>query len=340
MLMALLHSDATGWTKVADFATVSDLRAEPGTLVWGEADMAELGSDEVASIAEEFDLDALAVEDAVKPRQRPKLETYPTHRFAVLHDLHEVEDQLEKRQISCFVGDDFVVVIHEGEHEILDAVRSRLHSTPTIADGPAYLFYVLIDTVVDEYGRHADRLEDAIEHIEDEVVTTARSRARGTKAARLRRREGERVQLRIYSVKQQIARMRRYGIPLERVLETLLHQLGDDDGPEAATRRRLFRDVHDHTLRVADQVRNVDALADAMLDLLRAQLSEDLSETNRKLTAWAAIFAAPTVIASVYGMNYELFPANATSNGFWFAVGLMLVTATGLYVSFKSRNWL
>jgi magnesium transporter len=101
-----------------------------------------------------------------------------------------------------------------------------------------------------------------------------------------------------------------------------------------------FRDIHDHTLRVTDQVRNIEDLADAMIDLVRVEATNAQNEVTKRLTGWAAIIAVPTYIASVYGMNFQLVPADGRIFGFWFAMGLMAATAGGLYVFFKRRGWI
>ena len=338
MLRALCHSDESGWVEIEDLSRVSDLRTDEGSLVWAEASMRDLDPDDVPTITEEFDLDPMAVEDAMAARQRPKLEAYDTHHFAVLHELYELNAQLEKKQISCFVGDDYVLVIHEAADDLLAEARARLGKSGTDHFGAPYLLYVLLDTIVDEYQAHADRLEETIERIEDAVVGAARDRVRRTTPTRMERREDERVQLQLYSIKQQVARLRRYALPLERVLERLVDKHGRDFLPKAS--RRLFRDVHDHTLRIADQVRNVDDLAGAVLDLVRGEQAEDLNQIQKKLTGWAAIFAVPTVIAGIYGMNYRLFPPNDNDLGFWFAIALMLACGGALYLYFKNREWL
>lgn len=333
----MCHSARTGWVEIENLSSVSDLRSDDTSLVWGEADMTDLDPHDVDTMAEEFELDSLAVQDALRARQRPKLELYDTHRFVVLHQLYERDDHLEKRQVSCFVGDDYLLVIHEGAHDLLAEARARLSRSSQDARKPLYLLYVLLDAVVDEYQTIADSLEDAIERIEDTVVGAARDRVQAG-ATRSNHREDRRIQLQLYSVKQQIARLRRYALPLERVLDPLVGQHGKEPFPKSSL--RLFRDVHDHTLRIADQVRNVDAIAQAVLDLNRAERSQDLNQVNKKLTGWAAIFAVPTVIAGIYGMNYRLFPADGTALGFWFALAVMVVAAGFLYLYFKNKEWL
>ncbi|MFN2489979.1 MAG: magnesium transporter CorA family protein [Actinomycetota bacterium] len=340
MLTALCHSEERGWSEVKDLSTVSDLRADEASLVWGEADMTDLAPGDFSIIVEEFELDPLAVEDALSPRQRPKLESYEKHRFAVLHELYELDDQLEKRQISAFVGEDFLLVIHEGAEELLARVRDRVSRSGHDRRGPIYLLYALLDAVVDGYQELADNLEEQIERIEEAVVERVRDRVRRTSVSRTDRAGDEQVQLQLYSVKQQVARLRRYALPLQRVLDWLLDNRQEQRPPKWS--QRLFRDVHDHTVRIAEQVHNVDELAQAVIDLMRSEQSEELSQINKKLTAWAAIIAVPTVIAGIYGMNYELFPSRDQVGmaGFWISLGIMAVAALMLYNLFKRKDWL
>ena len=341
MLRVLCHSEATGWTPVTDVSTVSDLRADRRAgLVWGEIDIDELGRRDIETIAEEFSLDRLALDDAIRPRQRPKLESYEHHHFAVLHELYELQDHLEKRQVSCFVGDDYMLILHEGADRVIDEARDRLTRSNHEPATPLYLLYTLLDTIVDGYQEHADRLEDKVESIEDTVARDAPAAVRGDMPSSARRHRVERVQLEVYSIKQHVARLRRYAVPLERVLHSLITTERERLAMSKDARRH-FRDVHDHTLRIADQVHQVDVLAQAVLDVIRSEQAENLNEIQKRLTGWAAIFAVPTVIAGIYGMNYRLFPpAEARGSGFWFALGLMAASATTLYLYFKRKEWL
>jgi magnesium transporter len=334
----MCHSDETGWVQVDDLTKVSELRADSHSLVWGEVDVTDFTEEDFATIVEEFELDRMAVEDARALRQRPKIEHYEGHKFAVLHELYEVDEQLEKRQVSCFVGEDFVLVFHEAANELLARVRERLTTTQEDTRGPIYLLYALLDTIVDEHQELADELEERIEAIEESVVATAQRRVREPRATYTKRQEDQRTQLDLYSIKQQVARLRRYALPAQRVAEWFVHHPDSTIIPAAAF--KLFRDVYDHTLRIAEQVHNVDALAQAVLDLTRAEQSEDLNEINKKLTAWAAIFAVATVIGGIYGMNFELVPATGSLLGFWFALGLMVVGCVGLFFYFLDKGWL
>ena len=323
VLLAACHSKDRGWTDVPDLTTISDLRAEAGTVLWAETDVANLSPDDVRLIAEEFDLPPLAVEDAMHTRQRPKLEAYENQVFIVMHQLDEEDEQLEATQIAAFVGEGFVLVVHAGARRTLDEAKRRWAQDELVNEGPAELLHVLADVVVDDYQAISDRLEDEMENLED--IALAEPSAP--------------IQRQLYSVKQQVARVRRYVLPSARILDWALDP-DPRDRPFSKGNALMFRDVHDHLLRITDQVRNIDDLAQAVIDLTRAEQAQSLNETSRRLSAWAAIFAVGTLIAGIYGMNFRLVPRDQTLFGFWFAIALMVVSSAGLYLYFRKKKWL
>jgi magnesium transporter len=323
MLAALCHSAKTGWREVQDLSEMSELRVRDDNLLWAEADVSKLTQEDIDLIAEEFDLDALAVEDAIHTRQRPKFEDYPSHIFVVFHELQEVADQLEAVQLACFIGNRFVLTLHDGaERTIGEAKRRWGEAVDEPPRDPSDLLHTLLDVVVDDYQDFADTLESDVETIEEIVLDNPHLP----------------VQRQLYSLKQRVSRMRRYALPASRVMDWALGE--NRLKPLSHNTRSLFRDVHDHLLRITDQIHNIDELTQAVLDLTRAARGDALSETSKKLTAWAAIFAVGTLIAGVYGMNFELVPASGQVFGFWFALALMAVSGIGLYVYFKKRGWI
>ena len=323
MLLATCHSRKTGWTQVEDLNKVSDLREQAGNVLWAETDIASLSAEDVSLISEEFDLPRLAVEDAVHPRQRPKIEVYNDQLFVVMHQLDEEREQLEATQISAFIGDRFVLVLHAGAQRTLEEAKRRWADDDLVGEGPQTLLHVLADVVVDDYQDISDRLENEMEDLEDIALEHPTAP----------------IQRQLYTVKQRVARLRRYVLPATRLLDWALDP--DPHGrPFTKENAMLFRDVHDHLLRITDQVKNVDDLAQAVIDLTRAEQAQILNETSRRLSAWAAIFAVGTLIAGVYGMNFELVPADGEVFGFWFALVLMVLTSLGLYLYFRKRKWL
>ena len=323
MLLAVCHSAEAGWQEVADLNLLSDLREERGNLLWVEADIANLTTADISTMAEEFDLAPLAVEDATHTRQRPKLESYENHLFLVFHELHEENEQLEPRQIACFVGERDVLTLHNGAMRTLEAAKERWgRSRSELYDGPAYLIHTLMDVIVDDYQEMADALENEIEQLEEIVLDEPTAP----------------VQRQLYNVKQRTARLRRYVLPLRRVLASLLARDGETRIPDET--QELFRDVEDHILRIGDQVRNIDDLADAAIDLRRAAEAAALNEVTKRLTGWAAIIAVPTLISGVYGMNVGIYPTAGSRPGFWGLLALMAVETAALYWFFKKKRWI
>ena len=323
MLAAVCHSEETGWIEVKDLATISDLHAKAGNLLWAEADVASLTEEDVATIAEEFDLHPLAVEDVTTLRQRPKIERYESHLFAVFHELYEENEQVEARQIACFIGDRYVLTLHAGASRTTREAKERMKQVRVEKAHPSFLLHSLLDACVDDYQALADRLENEMETLEDIVLSTPRAP----------------VQRQLYSLKQRVARLRRYVLPGARLLDWATST--DSEKPFTDETAMLFRDVHDHLLRISDQVKNVDELSQAALELTRSEQSNALNEVSRKLAGWAAIFGVDTIIAGIYGMNYDLLPAaDGTNAPFAIALGMMVVCTVALYLNFKRRGWM
>lgn len=327
MLTAIHYTPQRGWTDVNDLSEISQLCEVSGERVWAEVDVSTLDARDIATIAEEFELHDLAVEDAISMKERPKLEEYGEHLFVVVHELEDMNGQLEPIQVACFVGTRWVLALHAGATSIMDETKRRLRATTDdVWGGSAYLMHTLLDTIVDDYQHIADDLEATIERLEETILADPRAPA----------------QTALYTVKQRLARFRRYVLPVSRMIGNVTEQ--GAFAPSIAVVDThfgaYFRDIHDHTLRITDQVRNVEDLADALIDLTRVEATNAQNEVTKRLTGWAAIIAVPTYIASVYGMNFELVPKSGQVFGFWFAIGLMASTAVSLYVFFRRRNWI
>ena len=321
MLLAVRHTDSDGWIKVEDLSALSDVRQSAGNLLWAEADVASLDNEQVKLIAEEFALHELAVEDALNTRQRPKFEVYDTHQFLVMHQLDEIDDQLEAVQIACFIGERYVLVVHAGAERTLNEAKKRWESLRG-QGRPSNLVHTLVDVVVDDYQDIADRLEDEVEQLEEIVLSKPDAP----------------VQRQLYAVKQRLARMRRFVFPATRLLDW-----ASDPGqshPFSQDTAKLFRDIDDHLQRIKDQIGNLDVLDQALIDLTRSEQQAMMGLQQRKLAAWAAIFGVDTVIAGIYGMNFALVPEENSIGGFWFAIALMGLLSVGLFYYFKSRDWL
>lgn len=323
--MAVCHSrSAEGWAEVADLSELSELRKASGNLLWAEADVKDLTASDIATIAEEFELHPLAVEDAVSFRQRPKLERYGDHLFLVIHQLDLVDGQFEAAQLACFIGERYIVTIHHGGQRATAETKKRwAEGDVPGGEGPSQLIHTLLDVIVDEYQNHADTLEAEVEELEELILASPTAP----------------IQRQLYSVKQRVARLRRYALPVSRVLDGFATV--DSDGEVLPDiQEPHFRDIKDHTIRIAEQIKNVDDLSQAVLDLARSEQAAALNENSRKLSAWAAIFAVATLVAGIYGMNFRLVPKENSLFGFWFAIGLMALVCGSLYGYFKRKHWL
>jgi magnesium transporter len=323
MLLAVCHSSTTGWAEVDDLASLSDLRGEHGNLLWAEADVSNLTHEDVRTIAEEFGLHELAVEDAMHLRQRPKIDIYENHLFLVMHQLNQEDGQLEAAQIACFIGPRYVLTLHEGAARTLTEAKERWRKTDAdFKGGSAFLTHTLLDVVVDDYERLANGLEDEVEDLEDIVLAAPLSP----------------VQHQLYSVKQRTARLRRYVFPLQRVTDALLSPQHHSSIPDEA--HPLFRDIQDHVLRISDQVKNIEDLAEAAIDLRRSAQAETLNDATKKLSGWAAIIAVPTLITGIYGMNLGIWPPLGSRWGFIAVVVLIVIESAYLYIYFRRKDWI
>lgn len=294
--------------------------------------------EEVRSVADEFSLHHLAIEDALKGHQRAKLERFDNILFVVLRPARymDEEERVEFGEVHVFVGPDFVVTIRHAESPDLATVRHRMEGMPELlALGPEAVLYAILDQVVDEYGPVVAGLENDIDEIEDQLF------------------DGDpEVSRRIYTLSREVIELQRATQPLIGMLESLEH--GFDKYHVDLELRRHVRDVLDHTLRVVergDSFRQLLANALTVQSTLVGQRQNDetrrLSETSlaqseevKKISSWAAILFTPTLVGTIYGMNFTNMPELKWEFGYPFALGLMLAMGIGLYVAFKKRNWL
>ncbi|HEV7949021.1 MAG TPA: magnesium and cobalt transport protein CorA [Glaciihabitans sp.] len=294
--------------------------------------------DEVESVAAEFGLHHLAVEDALSGHQRPKLERYGETLFMVLRPARylDAEEQVEFGEVHLFIGPDFAITIRHAESPNLSLVRKRLEANPELlAGGPRAVMYAVLDQMVDEYSPVVTGLETDIDEIEDQLFGDDPS-----------------VSRRIYELSREVIAFQRATQPLVGMLTELKNWLRTDES--ALELRRDIRDVEDHAIRIVDRVDAFRALLQNALvthSTLIAQRQNDetrtLTETSlrqgeqvKRISSWAAILFAPTLVGTVYGMNFRFMPELDWEWGYPFALGLMLAMGIALYTAFKSRGWL
>ncbi|MEU9478385.1 magnesium/cobalt transporter CorA [Streptomyces sp. NPDC048191] len=307
---------------------LTEARAEGG-FVW--IGLHEPSEREFNLVTQEFALHPLAVEDALKAHQRPKLEVYDDSLFMVLKPVvYDTEhDTVSAGEIMAFIGDAFVVTVRHGESSPLAAVRHRLEEEPEmLGKGPSAVLYAIADAVVDHYLEVATELGTDLEELEAEVF-----RPEGGSRA---------TASRIYGFKRQILEFRRATGPLALPLSRLA-----GTGPFGGTvpfvhekARLFFRDVGDHLTRVNESVEGLDRLVSDILSAHLAQMSVRQNDDMRKISAWAAMAAVPTMIAGIYGMNFDHMPE---LHWLWSYPAVILVMAALevlLYQQFKRRGWL
>ena len=295
---------------------------DDGAFVW--IGLYEPSEDEFDSIRREFGLHELAVEDAVLAHQRPKVELYGDTLFVVLKTVRYVEgrEEIESGEILVFVNRDFVVTVRHGQASALGDVRRRGDARPDLlVHGPGAVLYAIVDRVVDDYEPVVVALENDIEEIEHEVFAPRRSNP------------GERI----YTLEREVLEFHRAVGPLAGAVDRLVrgdHELID---PELRT---YFRDVHDHLLRVGGQIAGFRELLSSVLQANLAQLTIHQNDDMRRMSAWLAIGAVPTVLAGIYGMNFKHMPELTEWWGYPLTIAVMGLICTTLYWRFRRSGWL
>ncbi|MEV7611462.1 magnesium/cobalt transporter CorA [Streptomyces sp. NPDC089799] len=287
--------------------------------------------EEFAGLAELFELHPLAIEDAVHAHQRPKVERYDGTLFAVFKTVRYVEhaeltatsEVVDTGELMAFIGADFVITIRHGGHGSLGPLREALEASPEqLAKGPAAVLHAIADHVVDDYLA----VTDAVQHDLDAVESAVFSESGGRGDAG-----------RIYQLKRELLELKRAVAPLERPLQ----QLATQAMPAVELDfRAYFRDVADHLSRVIEQITSYDALLDSVLQAHLAQVTVAQNEDMRKITAWAAIVAVPTMVCGVYGMNFEHMPELRWTYGYPTVLGVIAVACFVIHRSFRRNGWL
>ncbi|MFM9367858.1 magnesium/cobalt transporter CorA [Streptomyces sp. Da 82-17] len=306
-------------------AALEQARSSGDAFLW--IGLHEPTSREFDHVAEEFGLHPLAVEDALKAHQRPKLEVYDDSLFMVLKPIlyDESADTISSGELMLFVGDAFVVTVRHGEGAPLAAVRRRLEADPDVLrHGPTAVLYAVSDAVVDHYIDVAAELHLDLEALEAEVFEPGRGDTRHTAG-------------RIYNFKRQVLEFRRATMPLAAPMTRLAGAAVPFVHEES---QPFFRDVSDHLTRANESVEGLDRLVSDVLSAHLAQTGVRQNDDMRKISAWAAMAAVPTMVAGVYGMNFEHMPELRQPWGYPAVVLLMAGVVYGLYRLFKRRGWL
>ncbi|WP_310963500.1 magnesium/cobalt transporter CorA [Nocardioides terrisoli] len=305
-----------------DLAGVRAQAVEADDFVW--VGLFEPTEAELEAVADLYDLHPLAVEDALRAHQRPKLERYDESIFLTVKTLWYVDadDQVETGEVNIFVGPRFVITVRHGEGSALHEARVTLERTENVlAHGPSAVIYAVCDTIVDRYEDVAASLVEDVDEVEASVFSTDR-----TKDAE-----------RIYVLKRELAEMRRAVMPLRDPINRFISGTVRGVDPAAGP---YFRDVGDHLARVADTIESLDSLLSSAFDAHIAQISIQQNDDMRKISAAVGLVAGPTLIAGIYGMNFDRMPELHWPLGYAYALILMATSSLTVWIICKRAGWL
>ena len=309
--------------RVADIP-ISDIRshlADPGCFVW--VALKDPAPEEFERLQEEFNLHELAVEDASRGHQRPKIEEYGSSIFVVLHMIEAEGEELLTGEVAIFVGPQYVVSVRRNSRQGFIEVRRRCEEEPDLLKhGPAYVLYALMDTVVDRYFPLIDRLTREIEDIEERIFASTTTRAQ--------------VEA-LYTFKQRLMVLDHAINPL---LEVTSKLHGGRVPPMCAGLQDYFRDVYDHLQRLKQSTDNLRDMVSTALSVNLSLITLQENEVTKRLAAYAALVAVPTMIAGVYGMNFRHMPELDWAYGYPLTVAAMVAIDIYLVFRFRKAKWL
>jgi magnesium transporter len=317
-------------------ATFEELKAHPEAMAW--IGLYRPSDEELQRVADEYNLHPLALEDAIHRHQRPKIERFGQTLFMVLKAARYLDEleSVEFGELHVFAGPNFIITVRHSESPDLSHVRERMEATPkALSFGTEAVLYAILDAVVDEYRPVVEGLANDIDEIETQVFD-------GDVA----------VSRRIYELSREVIEFERAVLPLIGIIETLKD--GFADGSVEEELRAYLRDVADHVVIAKDRIAEFRVLLRDILQVNATLVAERqneeaarLSSTNlrqaeetRKISGWAAILFAPSLVGSIYGMNFSHMPELDWQFGYAFALALMAGSSITLYVIFKRRGWL
>jgi magnesium transporter len=325
-VLRILAFDKDGHREIDDPDRISDLIAEEDTVVW--ADVHAPRDEDLQMLQREFNLHPLAVEDATKHGQRPKLEHFNTHAFVVAYAACPTTEEMV--EVDLFIGADFVITVHEktpeGASFDSEECQDRLCRLKPLHPSASFVFYIVLDQVVDSYFTMVDRLGENVDDLEEKVFEAIDPEH--DEAA---------VQRAMLDVRKRLLRFRRRVVPLR---EVLLAVLREDLPWVARDARPYLQDVFDHLMRITDEIDMRRELIGNAVDAHLALVSNHMNQTMKRMTSWGAILIVSTLIAGIYGMNFEDMPELHSRYGYPGALAGMLLATVGLYVYFKRRDWL
>lgn len=309
----------------SDVREVGRLLHASGELLW--LDVQDPTPADMEALGRTFPLHPLALEDAYKRHQRPKVEEYPDFCFLVVYTLSVARDPgsesglaVSTREMSVFLGTNFLITVHTGAAvEVEQAVRRWDEVTANLGEHPGALLYGLLDTIVDDYFPAVDLLAETLDDIEEELFE----------------RFDRRLSRALFALRRQLIAIRRFLAPERDIMNTLLRHEGDLLPQGSAI---YFQDVYDHVLRVLDTVDTYRDMLAGDLDAYLSAVSNNLNRTMKTLTAISAVLMTAALITGFYGMNVN-YPGRDTEAGWLWSAGLIIVSATGIIAAFRRLDW-
>ena len=301
---------------------LSEVRTEKGTLVW--VDLVAPTEPELAQMGEEFGIHELAIEDCRHRHQRPKLDEYPDQVLLVSYGAraHASSGRAELHEVDVIAGKGWALTLHGGEPLDTEAIARRIRGHPELfRSGSGFLLYVILDELVDTFFPALDMIGSRVEDLEDTIFHERSNHAASS----------------IYELRKELIAIRRVSGPMRDAMVVLLRR---DLGLFSREAQRYLQDVYDHLIRVVEQVEDYQDLTSNALDVNLSIASNRTNEVAKTLTAYAAIFAAITLITGIYGMNFHHMPEFSWRFGYGYALGLMVAAAGGLWVYFRRKRWL
>ncbi len=309
--------------RIGDIAVdeISDVLARPGTFVW--VGLYEPDDAMLQKMQEEFGLHELAVEDAHNAHQRPKVESYGESLFVVLLTANLEADKVSIGETHLFVGSNFLVSVRHGDSKSYAQVRERCEATSKmLAKGPVFALYAILDFVVDNYLPVVERYEKEFEALEEDIFEDRFDRL---------------VIGRVYELKRKLLELRNAALPVADICTELM-RIHDDLIPKDL--RAYFRDIKDHAGRVVSMVDNMREMLTSAMQVNIAMVGVRQNEVVKRLAGWGAILAVPTVVFSLYGMNFKNMPELNWEYGYPMAVGFTVAACALLYRRLQKTGWI
>jgi magnesium transporter len=301
---------------------ISDVLAvDDGSFVW--VGLYEPEDTVLDKLQEEFGLHDLAVEDAQHAHQRPKLEAYGNSLFVAVHTAQTIDEHIRFGETHAFLGARYLVTVRHGASLSYAPARARVErEADLLALGPAYGLYAVLDYVVDNYLPIVSEFRDALNALEKDIFAETYSRDTIVK---------------LYELKRELTQLRLAVSPMQDILAQLTRMHGGLIPEEV---RLYFRDVLDHAVRINESTDTLREMLTAAMSVNLALVTVNQGEVVKKLAGWAALLAAPTLIASWYGMNFKHMPELEGRHSYWILIGIVAVICTGLYRYLRKVRWL